>query len=323
MNRLQILLWIVGAGAFGGFVDGLLVPRHYRLRLGNATLELGSLGDALVGATAGVAIFSVADALFNIQIDQMDQPAHFVKLVAWGVLSGYAGLRLLQPLTTAVITDVAGRSAREALREEAVVYREASIHTQSGEAVLADFDRERFGAGQGGKTPEDMDRLLNLAENKFKAALAVETGSPDALRGVGKVFKRRAWLAEQAGDHDGFLRLMNEAVDTVSAIISANPQYAFAHYSRACYKALLNKPRADVLADLREAIRLNPAIRQLAPTDPDFEALRENVEFIELTAVGSAADTPAAGEGWRLRTPPSTGRRAKKRRRWVVGGGGD
>jgi hypothetical protein len=53
------LLIVIGiAGFFGGMVDGLRSDRHYKWRFGDFAKEWGTLGDALVGVTAALAIFT-------------------------------------------------------------------------------------------------------------------------------------------------------------------------------------------------------------------------------------------------------------------------
>ncbi|HEX7240627.1 MAG TPA: hypothetical protein VF263_10190 [Longimicrobiaceae bacterium] len=283
MGRMEVLLWIAGSGAFGGFVDGLLFSREYKFRVGKIRRDLGSVGDALVGATAGVAIFVVADAIFKIQVENLQRTAEFVRLVAWGVLSGFAGLRVLQPLSEKFITDVAGKTARDVVRTAAVQNHEAAVHVQSGEALLTKFD---FAKSEGmlEARKAQFAGSLEVAENKFKAALAMDPGNLDALRGQAKVYRRRADLAAMEHRTGEQRRLMNLAVDTVSQIIEHNPDYALAYYSRACYRSLMKDGPDVVLADLQEAIRLNPAIGELAKTDPDFtDAIRKDAAFAELT----------------------------------------
>lgn len=307
MSRLEVLLWIAGAGAFGGFVDGLLFPRTYQLRLGKFTRDLGSIGDALVGATAAVAIFAVAGAVFteSVKVTNLQATDEFLKVVAWGVLSGFAGLRVLRPLTDKLVMEVAGKAAREAVEQETVKGREAAVHIQSGEALLTKYDFASSDPAWPKSRAAELQTFLEVAENKFRAALATDPENADAVRGTAKVLKRRA---EAVRDQDPARarELMEEAVSVLSRLVAHNPGYALGYYNRACYRDLLAGERSQVLADLEAAFGLNPALRDLALTDPDLRRIRATAEFA--TLAGSRA--PAAP------VPPSTaGPRGASRRK--------
>ena len=70
LSSTQILFVI--AAAFGGFVDGLIKSRSYSLRWGKSTIDIGSLGDCLVGAAAGLSIFTVATCSLFSELNELN-----------------------------------------------------------------------------------------------------------------------------------------------------------------------------------------------------------------------------------------------------------
>ena len=307
MTPFEVLLLIAGSGAFGGLVDGLLFPRSYRFRIGSISKDIGSFGDALVGATSSIAIFAVVGGIFAIDFAKLDNVAEFIKVVAWGVLSGFAGLRVLQPLSTKLVEEVAGQAARQVVLEEGAEARAAAVHVRDGEALLTKFDLAKSNGWITDRRAE-LVQFLDVAETKFDAALAENAGNPDAMRSKAKIVRRRAELARQAGHDAEWRRLMQRAIDTLSEIAERHPDYALALYNRACYRSLLDADPTAVCSDLRDAIRLNPALTEFARTDPDFAPeVRRLPEFQQLlareapAAVGPAGEAPA---GRRRREAP-------------------
>lgn len=115
--QFTVLILLLISGAFGGFVDGLYMQRQYIMRLPlrikhrstfreqmssdkSINYGLGSLGDILVGATASIAVFTIAEGLFNIKLDDLAQKDNyevsgFIRVIALGVISGFSGIRIL------------------------------------------------------------------------------------------------------------------------------------------------------------------------------------------------------------------------------------
>ena len=50
-------------------------------------------------------------------------------------------------------------------------------------------------------------------------------------------------------------------------------------YNAACYKALLGAPLAEVVAELKRAIELKPALKTQVPTDDDLISVRNTPEI--------------------------------------------
>jgi len=57
-----------------------------------------------------------------------------------------------------------------------------------------------------------------------------------------------------------------------------NPEYAAAHYNKACAYALMKKP-TESCDWLAKAITLDEKYRQMAQTDQDFDPIRNDQTF--------------------------------------------
>jgi tetratricopeptide (TPR) repeat protein len=74
---------------------------------------------------------------------------------------------------------------------------------------------------------------------------------------------------------------LDAAVETLQRAFDANPRDALAHFNMACYRAVQNRPQ-EALALLKNALHLDPKLKCLAQTEPDFERLRDLPEFKKL-----------------------------------------
>jgi hypothetical protein len=103
MDELKFILkTIILSGAFGGFVFGLHSGNAYKIRLPitGKTIELGFLGDVLMGIAASVTVFFVAGALFGLQVSEKVTTDSLIKMIALGVVSGFAGIRVLSGMSS-------------------------------------------------------------------------------------------------------------------------------------------------------------------------------------------------------------------------------
>jgi tetratricopeptide (TPR) repeat protein len=80
----------------------------------------------------------------------------------------------------------------------------------------------------------------------------------------------------EAGDYAG-------AADKGREVIEANPQYAGPLYNLACCESLAGR-KDDALEHLRQAIDRSDRFRELARGDSDFDPIRDEPLFVELTA---------------------------------------
>jgi hypothetical protein len=123
-----------------------------------------------------------------------------------------------------------------------------------------------------------------FAEPKVKrTAFAEEPGTTViAIGGVpGKAYEPTGWQlwapfneAYRDGRYD-------EVADGVGPVVDANPEYADLSYNLACVESLAGR-KADAIAHLRLSIERSENSRELAKTDSDFDALRDDPAFKEL-----------------------------------------
>lgn len=109
----ELVAVVMGFGGLGGFVDGLTTDIVYRVNFGGRSVDIGSLGDVLAASTAAIAIFTVGNALFpEMQLKSFGtDPGESIRIIALSVLSGYAGVRLLDPLTRKLVEQISSEGA--------------------------------------------------------------------------------------------------------------------------------------------------------------------------------------------------------------------
>lgn len=79
---------------------------------------------------------------------------------------------------------------------------------------------------------------------------------------------------------------LDAAVATLQRAFDANPSDALAHFNMACYRAVQNRP-TEALALLKNALHLDPKLKDLARAESDLDSLRLMPEFQRLlTKVG-------------------------------------
>ena len=71
------------------------------------------------------------------------------------------------------------------------------------------------------------------------------------------------------------------AVDTLQRAFDANPRDALAHYNMACYRAVQQR-QAEALELLKSALHLDPKLKVIARSEPDFAQLRDIPTFRKL-----------------------------------------
>lgn len=84
-----------------------------------------------------------------------------------------------------------------------------------------------------------------------------------------------------------------EAADRGRQLVEANPQYAELFYNLACCESLAGQT-ADALEHLRRAIKGSDRYRSYAADDSDFDPVRDEPAFQELTAP-PATGSPQSG----------------------------
>jgi tetratricopeptide (TPR) repeat protein len=238
-------LWL--AGMMGGVGSGLVTPTSLCLKipLSGGNLKLGFIGDAFIGGIAALAAASIF-ATFNIDIEPITAKRIF-GLIAFGIVTGFTGERLLRRLSTQLL---------EKLQD-----RVGSIERQA-----QCFERRM----RGYELLEQ--KRLREAEVEFKEALKLEPADPLSLIGLGKVQVR--------------VGAPEEAIISLTRLLRFHPDNARAYYNRACYLCVSpNTLKQEVIKDLTEAIRLQPEYARNAQTDKDFQSLWNDPDFMSL--VGS------------------------------------
>jgi mannose-6-phosphate isomerase-like protein (cupin superfamily) len=118
-----------------------------------------------------------------------------------------------------------------------------------------------------------------------RTAFAEEAGTMVLAIGAtaGKAFEVHGWETwgrvhdlYAAGDYGGVIAKGREEIE-------ANPQYGMPLYNLACCESLTGH-REDAIRHLRMAIEAAPMFRELAVTDSDFDAIRDEPGFRELVA---------------------------------------
>jgi len=74
---------------------------------------------------------------------------------------------------------------------------------------------------------------------------------------------------------------LDAAVNTLQRAFDANPRDALAHYNMACYRAVQHR-QAEALELLKNAVHLDPKLKVIAKSEPDFAQLRDTPQFQKL-----------------------------------------
>ena len=284
LSGFEALLIIVLAGAFGGFVDGLSTRKPYALSFKGKSTDIGFLGDIFVGSTASIAIFTVAGAVFGIndQWVNIGQPEVFLKIVAWGVLSGYVGIRLLNPLSAKLVKEIADNAAKKVVQETADVNWGVDLYVQEGNQSLSDYDQLLKEFDLDLKTlinspkADEARNYLKEAGSQFDMALDLDAISREAIRGKARMNRRVAELSKAEGKTSESIENWKSAIQLLTGIILRDSNSAFALYNRACYRLLSGATIDLVLEDLELAINIHVQLKGRAIRDPDFQNLRDN-----------------------------------------------
>jgi tetratricopeptide (TPR) repeat protein len=87
-----------------------------------------------------------------------------------------------------------------------------------------------------------------------------------------------AQIYEERGDSASAEQVQQEAVTTVARLFGKGDQYGNAVYNLGCYYALRGRP-ADAIAQVREALAVNPTLTDLAKEDVDLVSLHDLPEY--------------------------------------------
>ena len=159
-----------------------------------------------------------------------------------------------------------------------------------------------------------------------RSATAVEDGTVALAVGgrAGQPYEVSPWEASfaakglaDAGDHDGAVELMTEA-------LLDHPKNPHVLYNAACYEAVAGR-REDALKHLHAAAALAPEVLEWASRDPDFDEIRDDPEFpayplasLITTRIDMTPNSPAAHSSTSRRIPRIFSGSGRKRRLMTI-----
>jgi Tfp pilus assembly protein PilF len=274
----QLLVSIMLSGFFGGFVDGLRSDKSFKFRLGTTSKEWGSIGNALVGTVAAVAIFAFAESVFGAETVTASSMCEFtfLKVMAFAVLSGYAGTRLLDPLTEKMVKEFVDRATLQAVEQRATQDQVAAQNIREAEQAITQHLAMVAGLSKG-VVSKEAEKLLVDAERKFELVLANDPASIPAQLGLANVYGYRGDYVGVTAPQDARQRAdcYAKAINVLDALIKRAPNVAKAYYNRACCKAVAGKDKDSAAADLARAVELDPHFKEYARGDKDLDSLRD------------------------------------------------
>ncbi len=138
---------------------------------------------------------------------------------------------------------------------------------------------------------------LDLAMAAVSQALALDPNNAKALFVKGRILKQQAY-SPSSKTYDS--ALLQSALVNVTQAAALLPGRASPLYNMACYQALLGNPIKDVVATLRRAFVITPALSKVAAQDDDLQQVRNDpaiksliAEFITRIDTPPAASPPA------------------------------
>jgi hypothetical protein len=293
------LFVIAVSGAFGGFVDGMRSTRTYRVRFGERSADWGSIADALVGMAASVAIFAFAESIFGGGKELQDTVSAWflVKIAAWGVLSGYAGTKLLDDLSTKSVQKMISDETGKQVSQQLAVGQQTDQIVQEAEQLRVQYLARVAAAGKGVADP-GAEQLLQRAILKFRGVLKNDPLHRGAQNGLANALAELGTYYKDQPDADKQLRaaeLFTEAIRLQDGIIRQDPAFSKAYYNRACYRAIAaadDQGREQAVEDLRQAIQRDVQWREYARTDPDLAPLHATAYWKSEVAEKTTAAAP-------------------------------
>jgi tetratricopeptide (TPR) repeat protein len=309
-------------GALGGLVIGFTQKTSYEILIpftNNYYIEIGVIGDLLIGGLAAIAILFFLSPLLSQSLNKAEwETKTWIAIISISVLAGFMGISLLSNLSSnlfaklnKVETSVGNVSRRVRVVENLT---EASIQIQEGvnkidEAKLIKISKEdkeklslykkdllnEFGRISKKSGEDEISKIANNFINKetkylhallrFERALAIAHDFPKAMIEKAKVHRGLAQLYELVYP-DEKKRQVSVAIKILNQVLIQDPNHSRALYNRACYYSLfyqeLNKDSKIIFADLSHAIKLQPIYWNLCQTDSDFDNVREEQGFKRL-----------------------------------------
>lgn len=251
LRRTLILLGV--SGALGGLLYSIIASKGefglcYYKKEGSERLTLGALGDMVVGIGGALGVFFVLAG--TIKLDAAAD--NVLRVLGLGVVSGYGARRLMKAMEERLSQALAQQAAEESKKAREEIQGERAQHSvREGIDFLSRND-------------------YIAALQAFGEAIKLDPSYAQPHVGQGMVFKRQG----KYGD----------AVKACTTAIEKDRELAVAWYNRSCYRALNGEGVNAVLADLREAVRLNAFYRGEAKMDADFDLVCKEKAFTDFLA---------------------------------------
>lgn len=293
------LFVIAVSGAFGGFVDGMRSTRTYRVRFGAYSADWGSIADGLVGMAASVAIFAFAESIFGggQALDDRVSTWFLIKIAAWGVLSGYAGTKMLDDLSSKAIRKMISDETGRQVSEQITVDRQAQQIVQEAEQLRVQHLARVAAVGKG-VADTDAEQLLERAILKFRGVLKNDPLHREAQNGLANALADLGVYCKDQPAPEAKARaagLFAEAIQLQEAIVRQDPAFSKAYYNRACYKAVAatsDQDRQKAVEDLQLAIERDAQWRLYARSDPDLIPLHHMAAWKAVVTEPASPGTP-------------------------------
>lgn len=274
------ILHILLGGMLGGLVGGFNSPalnelRVPKLRLSDGRswpaverIEFGFFGDCITGAAASVAILLFAVS-FGIDLAASYNLSGTAKILSLGVVSGFAGRKLLDNLAQIVSSRV------EALEKEQTEIAVKSLR----ENTIAEYLRE----AKYNLAIKNYAQALTL----FDKVLAIEASNKFALNGRAACLIYAGSDARRNVETKYDLPVLEQAFELLTRVIREHPKFEPAVYNRAWARNEIRKatekspggPRysiEDIAADLELAFRIDPSGTSYIATDEEFKDIVAN-----------------------------------------------
>lgn len=281
------------SGFFGGFVDGLRSTRTYNARFGRWSQDWGSVGDGLIGMGAALAIFAFAESIFSNVTQQDRVTAWFLtKIVAWGVLSGWAGTKLLDDLSSKAIRQMIQQETGKQVAEQNATVQDESNTIREAEQLRTRHLAKAATLAQGQKDADTED-LAKRAILKFKSTLQKNPANRDARNGLANTLADLGVYYLRVDPADPQAKpLFEQAIKLADALVAEDAGFAKGYYNRACYKAVAGGALSEVIADLKTAFKLDPHFREYALSDVDLNRVHADPFWAAEVAVKPATAKP-------------------------------
>lgn len=258
-NMFDVLFVIITSSFCGGIVFGMITRNSHKLRMpfSGKLIELGFLGDALIGVAAGISVFFIAGTLLNIKLSSMSNLDEQIKVIAISVLSGFAGVRLLTSMSSQLLDKIS--SVDERL--DNIEYKDnVDGLIADGRFHMKNAEEEK----ESGVVRAELEKSLVA----FEEALDIDPKNEAATIEVAKVYRR--------------MNKLSKAIMILQEYVVINPKSSRAYYNMACYKTLSMVDKDKVVADLNKAISLSERYKRLIMLDKDFKIFKDDEDFKKL-----------------------------------------